>query len=154
MKALVLLVRLLLLVVMVMPMLTGQAQAAETCHAINAKGVGQDHGDGMTTAQIIGGGLLHGTTAGSFVITGMTGTVASIEGTVTFTTEDGNLTVSLKGSFDVEKGTFSASGPVNPGASTEALAGATGTLSLNGVEDLKAGSFVETITGTICLSGR
>jgi hypothetical protein len=154
MKALVTLVRLLLLVVMVVMMLTGQAQASETCHAINAKGVGQDLGGGMTTAQIIGGGLLHGTTVGSFAITGMSGNVASIEGTVTFTTEDGTLTVNLKGTFDVAKGTFSASGPVNAGASTGGLAGATGTLSLNGVEDLKTGSFVETITGTICLSGR
>ena len=97
MKALVTLVRLLLLVVMVVMMLTGQAQASETCHAINAKGVGQDLGGGMTTAQIIGGGLLHGTTVGSFAITGMSGNVASIEGTVTFTTEDGTLTVNLKG---------------------------------------------------------
>jgi hypothetical protein len=59
-----------------------QAHAAQSCHKINAKGVGQDLGGGMTMARIIGGGLLQGTTEGNFTITGASGTVASIAGTV------------------------------------------------------------------------
>jgi hypothetical protein len=38
----------------------GTAQAGVSCHKINAKGAGQDLGRGITTAQIIGGGLLQG----------------------------------------------------------------------------------------------
>ena len=38
-----------------------------SCHAINTKGAGQDLGGGMTQAQIMGGGLLQGTTQGSFL---------------------------------------------------------------------------------------
>ena len=59
------LVLLLSLVVGALP-LAGQVQAATSCHQINARGVGQDLGDGTTTARILGGGLLHGTTVGDF----------------------------------------------------------------------------------------
>ena len=91
--------------------IVSQAQAAESCHKINAKGVGQDHGDGTTEAHIIGGGLLHGTTAGSFLITGGSFPVFSIAGTVTFTTQQGSLTVAVTGPFDVATGAFFVSGP-------------------------------------------
>jgi hypothetical protein len=151
MRALVTLIRPLLLLVLGALLVVGQAQAAETCHTLHAKAVGQDLGGGKTTAQVIGGGLLHGTTVGNFAITGMSGSVASIEGTVTFTTKDGTLTVALMGTFDPANGTFSAAGPINPAASTGRLASSTGTLTFDGVEDLKTGRFVETITGTICL---
>ena len=46
------------------------ATAGVSCHKINATGVGQDYGDGSTTAQITDGGLLQGTTAGSFSVLG------------------------------------------------------------------------------------
>src|SRR5262249_34863307 len=120
------LVLLLSLVVLVVgsPMMAGQVQAAESCHRINAKGVGQDLGGGNTTARIAGGGLLHGTTAGHFEITGGSPPVFSIAGTVTFTTHRGTLTVAVTGTFDVASGAFAASGPVT--ASTGKLAGATG----------------------------
>lgn len=124
------------------------AQADESCHKIMAKGVGQDLGNGMTRAHIIGGGLLHGTTEGNFVITGVDGSVASFTGTVEFTTNQGTLTVTVAGTLDAATGEFSASGPVS--AATGKLAGATGSLTLQGVEDLSDGSFVETITGEIC----
>src|SRR5712691_10006092 len=120
-----------------------------SCHSINAKGVGQDLGAGMTQARIIGGGLLHGTTRGSFVITGFSGTVASIAGTVEFTVNRATLTVGVEGTFDVSTGAFSASGPVT--AATGKLAGATGALTLAGVEDLSNGSFVEDVTGDVCV---
>src|SRR5205823_3847534 len=92
--------------------IVGQARADESCHNIVAKGVGQDLGGGSTQAQIIGGGLLHGTTLGSFVITGVSGTVASFTGTIEFTTQHGTLTVTVAGTLDVSTGEFSASGMV------------------------------------------
>lgn len=129
--------------------MAGQPQAAVSCHKINARGVGQDLGDGVTTARIIGGGLLHGTTLGTFVITGVSGTVASFEGTLTFTTNQATLTVSVAGTLDVATGEFSASGPVT--TATGKLAGASGSLSLSGLQDLAAGTFVEEVTGEICV---
>jgi hypothetical protein len=127
----------------------GEARAEVSCHKINAKGVGQDLGNLATQAEIIGGGLLHGTTAAQFAITGMSGTVFSIEGTVTFTTHQATLTVAVTGTFDVVSGEFSAAGPVS--GATGKLEGATGTLTLQGVQDLSTGSFVEDVTGEICV---
>ena len=120
-----------------------------SCHIINAKGIGQDLGSGRTQADIIGGGLLHGTTEGNFVITGFVGTVASFTGTVVFTTNHGTLTVTVTGIFDISNGKFDATGSVTD--STGKLDGATGTINLQGVEDLTNGSFVEDVTGRICL---
>lgn len=131
--------------VILMPTPTG---AAVSCHKINAKGIGQDLGGGITQAQIVGGGLLQGTTVGNFVITGVSGTVASFAGTVTFTTKHGTLTAAVDGTFNVATGEFSAIGPVS--ASTDKLAGATGSLELHGIQDA-TGSFVEDVTGEICV---
>ncbi len=125
------------------------AQAAESCHKVNAKGVGQDLGNGTTVANIIGGGLLQGTTAGNFVISGGAFPVFSIAGTVKFTTNKATLTVTITGSFDVSTGQFSATGPVTE--ATGKLAGATGSLVLSGLENLADGSFVEDVTGRICV---
>jgi len=124
------------------------ASAAVSCHKINAEGTGQDAGGGQTTAKINGGGLLNGTTVGNFAITGVSGAVATIEGTVKFTTNKSTLTVAVSGTFDTASGGFSASGPV--AASTGKLAGATGNLDLTGKENLADGSFVETVTGSVC----
>ena len=64
----------------------GAAHAAYICHRIDAVGVGQASADGSTTtATIRDGGLLTGTTAGSFSTTGVSGDVVSIAGTVVFT---------------------------------------------------------------------
>jgi len=142
-------VRPLLFVVLASMMMASQTRAAVSCHKINAKGVGQDLGGGSTEAQIIGGGLLHGTTAGSFMITDFSGTVASIAGTVMFTTNKATLTVTVTGSFDVATGEFGASGPVT--GATGKLFGATGNLLLEGIQDLTDGSFVENVTGEICV---
>jgi hypothetical protein len=124
-------------------------EVAVSCHKINAKGIGQDLGNGMTQANILEGGLLQGTTKGNFVITGLARTVASLEGTVEFTTNRGTLTVTVTGTLDTATGEFSAFGPVTD--ATGKLAGATGTLNLKGVEDLSNGSFVEDVTGRICV---
>jgi hypothetical protein len=127
----------------------GPSYAAESCHKINAKGVGQDLGNGMTQAQIIGGGLLHGATQGSFTITGGAPPSFTIAGTVAFTTKQGTLTVQVNGTFNVATGDFVASGSVT--SATGKLAGATGTLLLDGVEDLTTGTFAEDVTGLICV---
>ena len=137
-----------LIVVVCTMMMASQASAQVSCHKINAKGVGQDLGGGITQANIIGGGLLQGTTEGNFTITGFSGTVASFAGTVEFTTKKATLTVTVAGIFDVATGKFSASGPVT--GATGKLAGATGNLLLLGVQ-LPDGSFVEDVTGQICV---
>jgi hypothetical protein len=129
---------------------TATAPAGVSCHKIDAKGVGQDLGGGNTVANINGGGLLNGTTAGSFVLGAFTPpSTFAIAGTVTFTANNATLTVSVAGSFDVASGAFAASGPVI--ASTGKLAGATGALSLAGIEDLTTGAFTEDVTGNICV---
>ena len=127
----------------------GDAFAAVSCHKINAKGIGQDLGGGATQAQIIGGGLLHGTTAGQFVPGGLAGSVLSITGTVVVTTGQATLTVALSGTFDLASGNFLTTGPVSD--ATGKLSGASGTLTLEGVENLQSGQFVEDITGVVCV---
>ena len=125
------------------------AQAGVACHLINAKGVGQDLGGGSTTANVIGGGLLQGTIAGSLTITGVSGTVASFVETVTFTNQHGTLTAVVTGAIDVITGQFNASGPVT--AATGKLSGATGALSLSGVAHFATAIFTEDITGVVCV---
>ena len=138
-----------LAVLLASAMMIGRANAEVSCHKINAKGVGEDLGNFATRAEIIGGGLLHGTTAAQFAPTGMSGTVVSFAGTVTFTTNQATLTVAVTGTFDVATGEFSASGPVS--GATGKLEGATGTLTFQGIQDLSAGTFVEDVTGEICV---
>ncbi len=130
-----------------------QAEGSEDdqgCAQIHAVGVGQDLGGGNTTATISHGGRLNGTTAGSFAISGAP-PVFNIAGTVMFTTKGGTLTATVSGTFNVLTGEFNASGPVSAG--TGSLAGVTGTLTFQGVENLGTGVFTETVTGTLCQSG-
>jgi hypothetical protein len=124
------------------------ASAAVSCHTINAKGTGQDLGNGNTTANINGGGLLNGTTEGHFTTGTPTGSVVPISGTVTFTTKQGTLTVTVQGTLDTASGEFTAEGRVT--ASTGKLAGASGSLKLTGTENLATGVFTEAIVGNIC----
>jgi hypothetical protein len=146
-------VLLLLTIVAALLVVFGSAQtaaAAVSCHEISATGVGQDLGNGNTTAQISEGGVLQGTTVGSFVVTDFTGfPVLAIAGTVTFTTNKATLTVSVAGTLDVSTGDFTASGPVSD--ATGKLSGATGSLMLAGTENLVTGVFTETIAGDICV---
>ena len=149
MKTLRKLVDLFLVIVAASLIVASSAHAAVSCHKINAKGAGQDLGGGITQAQIIGGGLLHGTTQGIFTIDLTSPPVLPIAGTVTFTTRRGTLTVTVTGTFNVATGNFIASGSVT--AATGKLAGATGTLLFEGVEDFSTGKFVEDVKGLICL---
>ena len=149
MKTLRKLVDLFLVIFAASLIVASSAHAAVSCHKINAKGAGQDLGGGVTEAQIIGGGLLHGTTVGSFAITGGSPPVLSIAGTVTFTTRQGTLTVAVAGIFNVATGNFIAAGPVT--AATGKLAGTTGVLLFDGLQDLLTGKFVEDVRGLICV---
>ena len=138
---------------------TGPAAAAEYCHQIKATGAGQgaapQPGDppGLirTVAQIRGGGLLHGTTEAAFQVTGPTPTGIAFAGDITFTTNRGTLSVDLDGTLNLTTGEFRSSGYVS--GATGKLDGATGTLTLAGVQDLQdpAGSFVETVSGEVCV---
>jgi hypothetical protein len=120
-----------------------------SCRNINATGVGQDLGSGQTVGQISDGGLLQGTTAASFSITGISGTVASFAGPITFTTNRATLTATLVGTLDLASGAFSAASSGILG--TGKLAGATGSLSFSGVENLATGAFTEVVSGSICV---
>jgi hypothetical protein len=91
---------------------------------------------------------LQGTTQASFVITGISGTVASFEGTIVFAVNNGTLTAHVAGTWDIATGQFQATTSSISG--TDKLAGATGSLSFSGVEDLSTGAFTESVTGEIC----
>ena len=120
-----------------------------SCRNINATGVGQDLGSGQTVGQISDGGLLQGTTAASFSITGISGTVASFAGPITFTTNRATLTATLVGTLDLASGAFSAASSGIFG--TGKLAAATGSLSFSGAENLATGAFTEVVSGSICV---
>lgn len=148
---------------LVLPLLVlvpaGPATAGVSCHQINANGAGRgaspQAGDppGLirTVAQIRGGGLLQGTTEAAFQVTGVTPTGIAFAGGITFTTNRATLTVDLDGTLDLATGEFSSGGDVSE--ATGKLDGATGTLTLAGVQNLldPAGSFTETVSGEICV---
>ncbi|HEU0303623.1 MAG TPA: hypothetical protein VFR32_03495 [Gaiellaceae bacterium] len=129
----------------------GHATSGVSCHNINAKGVGQQTGPATTTATITGGGLLNGTTDATFTGFDFTDFPPDLgfTATLTFTTSHGTLTMALSGTLNVVTGVFTGSGPVT--ASTGKLAGATGTISFEGVQDLVTGAFTETVAGEICV---
>ncbi len=153
-----------LAVLLLSVVLVGAPAAAEdSCVTIDTTGAGQgappQQGDppGLvrTVAEIFSGPL-QGTTAAAFTITGPTPDGFSFAGELTFTTDGDDddpstLTVSLTGTLNTTTGAFESSGPVIGG--TEDFDDATGTLTLNGVQDLTdpSGSFTETVTGEICL---
>ena len=126
----------------------GEAQAATSCHKVNAKAVGQDNFDLTTQATIIGGGLLNGSTASTLGVTGVEPPDLMFAGTIVITTKHGTLTAAIVGTLDTNTGEFSATANVTAG--TEKLAGATGMLSFEGVEDLATGIFTEHIGGVVC----
>jgi len=130
-------------------LLVSQAQAAESCHDINVKGVGRDNFNNTTVAGIIGCGLLQGLAEGLFEPCTGSPPDLSCTGTVTFTTLKGTLTVDVVELFNVGTGEFSVSGTVTAG--TGKFEHATGELKFVGKEDLSTGKFTEDITGEICL---
>jgi hypothetical protein len=109
------------------------ARAEVTCHKINAKGEGAFTGPTTTESQIIGGGILHGTTTAELFITGVDPTTGALtfEGTLVLTTEHGTLTLDIfDGLYDPVTGEFSNDSVVTSG--TGRFAEATGELSFHG----------------------
>jgi len=139
---------LLVALVATLTLACGHAQAATSCHKINARAIGQDNFDLTTTAIITGGGLLNGTTASTLGVAGMEGADLLFAYTIVITTKHGTLTAAIMGSIDTTTGDFSAAANVTSG--TGKLAGATGMLSFEGVEDLATGRFAEDIAGVVC----
>jgi hypothetical protein len=126
----------------------GHADAATSCHKINAKAIGQDNFDLTTRATILGGGLLNGTTASTLSVAGVEPPDLLFAGTIVVTTKHGALTAAIMGTIDTSTGEFSATANVTSG--TGKLEGATGMLSFEGVEDLATGRFAEDIAGVVC----
>ena len=126
------------------------AKAGVSCHLINAKGVGKDLGLGKTAADVIGGGLLEGTLAGTITVTGppVSGLAPFME-TIVYSNSRGTLTVVVTGAIDITTGQFNASGPVTAG--TGKLSDATGNISLAGVVNFASGLFTEDISGVLCV---
>jgi hypothetical protein len=155
MRRIALVVFLLPLALLVVP---SPALATVSCHTITATGTGSgapaEPGDPAnlvrTQAQLTDAGLVQGTTAAAFTITGVTDTGFTFAGPLTVTTNRGMVRVDLTGTLDVTTGQFSASGPI--AAATGKLSGATGSLTLSGVQLTDpAGSFTETVSGSICV---
>jgi hypothetical protein len=125
------------------------AHATGLCVPIVAQGDGQDLGNGNTTATITTHGLLLGTTAASFTITGTSGTTVSFVGPLVFTTPLGTLTAQLTGSLDSATGSFQSDSTSLTG--TGLFRRVSGKVRLVGVENLLTGSFTETVTGRLCI---
>jgi hypothetical protein len=128
------------------------ARAEVTCHKINAKGEGAFTGPTTTESQIIGGGILHGTTTAELFITGTDPTTGALtfEGTLVLTNEHGTLTLDIfDGLYDPVTGEFSNDSVVTSG--TDRFAGATGELTFHGFV-FPDGAFIDdAIVGEICV---
>lgn len=120
------------------------------CVTVTADGVGQDLGGGRTQATLSVAGHVLGTTTAMFDIGSVSGSVASFTGPLVFTPDrvPGALTAELVGTFDVGSGVFAATSTSLTGAG--ALRGVTGSLTVNGTEDLANGTFTETLTAELC----
>lgn len=136
--------------------ITGLSWAPKTdgCHKINAKGVGNTVSMSstgvITEADIIGGGLLNGSTRANLSFTGGSGDELFFDGEIVLTTKHGTVT------YDVVSGTFNTttlafSADLTATGGDGRFEGATGTLRLQGV-NYPDGTFTEDISGVICLS--
>jgi hypothetical protein len=126
--------------------------AAPLCLPVQATGTGQDSG-GTTQATISVKRIQIGTTTAAFVPTG-TNAVLDFTGTLDFTAyaDLGTLAIRpITGTFNTATGSFRAEGDVAGGG---LLAGVTGHLVLQGVENVNTGEFTETITGRLCSGQR
>jgi hypothetical protein len=126
--------------------------ATRLCTPIRAAGVGQDLGNGQTTATISSHGLLLGTTAAGFTVTGQVGTVASFMGPIVLTNRFGTITAPVTGTLDVSTGDFRSSSTTLSGSGAYQVI--TGSLTFSGNENLLTGAFTELITGDLCVTIR
>ncbi|ALJ00880.1 hypothetical protein [Rufibacter tibetensis] len=129
---------------------TSWTPALKRCHKINAKAEGVvifQHRESIATeADIIGGGLLNGTTRASFILTSF----GSFTGFLQITTKHGKLDFRIYDGYASET-EFRATAVAMEGSGTGKLRGATGVLYLEGVTINANGDFTENITGEICL---
>ena len=130
----------------------GPAQAEVTCHQINATGEGAFTGPTTTESQIIGGGILHGTTTAELFITGTDPTTGALTfmGSLVLTNEHGTLTLGIfDGLYDPLTGEFSNDSVVTSG--TDRFAGATGELFFHGFV-FPDGTFIDdALVGEVCV---
>jgi hypothetical protein len=124
------------------------------CHKINAKAVGNTVSTSstgvITEANIIGGGLLNGSTRANLSFTGASGDILFFGGTIVLTTSHGTVTYKVtSGTFNTTTLAFSADLTVTQGDGR--FEGATGVLNLDGV-NYPDGTFTEDIGGVICLA--
>lgn len=130
--------------------LPGAAHAATTCQTVHAKGVGQAVSATETVATIRGGGLVEGsTTVGRFTPGTPSGSVVPFGGTVEFDARTGTLLLTVTDFLDVATGAFSATSTGMSG--TGGFTGATGGLTLVGLQNLQTGSFTEDVDGRLCV---
>ena len=113
--------------------------------------------NGTTSGTITQGGKLNGTTQAVFT-SAFTPTpdpnTFSFTDDLTVTTRKGVLKTHNVGIFDTATGLFSAINRIDPNASTEAFAGATGVLYINGKTTDGGATFQAEITGEICFANR
>lgn len=136
-------------------MVVSQSQAGESIHKINAKGIGlytpTSESTGITSAKIIGGGLLQGTYIGNWTTTGIEFPTLYGDFIVTITTSQGaTLTVDCLGTFNLLTGEYNMTCDVTD--ATGKLEGATGFLEFEGIQDTDGDPpwmGVENITGII-----
>jgi hypothetical protein len=145
--------RLLILVMTVVSLAAaGPAQAEVTCHKINATAEGAFTGPTTTESQIIGGGILHGTTTAELVITGIDPTTGALtyEGTLVLTNDHGTPTLAIfDGLYNPLTGEFSNDSIAASGI--DRFAGATGVLFFHGFV-FPDGTFVDdALVGEICV---
>jgi hypothetical protein len=133
----------------------GSARAEVTCHKIGAKGEGQITSqtptETDTESQIIGGGIIHGTTTAQLFPSGFDPTtgIETFEGTLILTTEHGTLTLSIfDGVFNTLTGEFSDDSVVVAG--TDRFDGATSGLFFHGFVAADGTFTDDEISGQIC----
>ena len=126
-----------------------EGHATEDCAEVQARGDGGTLPDG-TTAATIQNGILRGTTHGVFGITGLQGNTLLFAGTLTFDTKHGTLETQVVGTLDLTSGAFTTDTVAFTSGSGN-FAGATGTISVTGVQNLVTGTFTETLRGQVCL---
>ena len=134
----------------------GPAWGETVCVPIDAKGEGRFTSQTLTEtdteSQIIGGGIIHGTTTAQLFPTGFdpaTG-IETFVGTLVLTTKQGTLTLLvLNGVFNTFTGEFSNDSEVVDG--TDRFAGATGGLFFHGFVAADGTFTDDEISGKICV---
>lgn len=133
--------------------LSQPAAAAGDCTKSKGNLLVVNNGNGTTSGTILQGGKLNGITqvvfTSAFIPTPDANTISYTDD-FTVTTNKGVLKTHNVGVFDVALGLFSEIARIDPNASTDAFAGATGVLYINGTTADSGATFQAAITGEIC----